>query len=62
MPVPVTAVRRATGPLEEYPCSDGKVLMETDPHASSIVAMRNQLQRHFEARPDVYVAGSMAVY
>ena len=66
MPVPGTAVRRATRPpevqLEEYPYSDGRVLMETDPHASSIVAMRNQLQWHFEARPDVYVAGSMAVY
>ena len=66
MPVPVTAVRRATRPpevpLEEYPCSDGKVLMETEPHADAIVAMRNQLQWHFEARPDVYVAGSMAVY
>ena len=66
MPGPVTAVRRATRPsevhLEEYPCSDGRVLMETEPHANSIVAMRNQLQWHFEARPDVYVAGSMAVY
>ena len=66
MPGPVTAVRRATRPsevrLEEYPYSDGRVLMETDPHADSIVAMRNQLQWHFEARPDVYVAGSMAVY
>ena len=66
MPVSVTAVRRATRPpevqLEEYPFSDGRVLMETDPHANSIVAMRNQLQWHFEARPDVYVAGSMAVY
>ena len=67
MPVPVPAVRRATGPTEiplqeEYPCSDGKVLMETEPHANSIVAMRNQLQWRFEARPDVYVAGSMAVY
>ena len=66
MPVPVEAVRRATRPaevqLEEYPFSDGRVLMETDPHANSIVAMRNQLRWHFEARPDVYVAGSMAVY
>ena len=66
MPVPVPAVRRATRPtevpLEEYPCSDGRVLMETEPHADSIVAMRNQLQWHFEARPDVYVAGSMAMY
>ena len=66
MPVSGTAVRRATRPpevrLEEYPFSDGQVLMETDPHANSIVAMRNQLQWHFEARPDVYVAGSMAVY
>lgn len=66
MPVSVETVRRATRPaevqLEEYPFSDGRVLMETDPHANSIVAMRNQLQWHFEARPDVYVAGSMAVY
>ena len=66
MPVPVPAMQRATRPtevlLEEYPCSDGKVLMETEPHANSIVAMRNQLQWRFEARPDVYVAGSMAVY
>ena len=67
MPVPVTAVPRATRPTavplqEEYPCSDGTVLMETEPHANSIVAMRNQLQWHFEARPNVYVAGSMAVY
>ena len=66
MPGPVTAVPRATRPpevhLEKYPCSDGRVLMETDPHANSIVAMRNQLQWHFDARPDVYVAGSMAVY
>ena len=66
MPDPVTAVRRAIRPpevrLEEYPCSDGRVLMETEPHANSIVAMRNQLQWHFEARPDVYVSGSMALY
>ena len=66
MPVPVPAVRRATRPpevqLEEYPFSDGRVLMETDPHANSIVAIRNQLQWHFGDRPDVYVAGSMAVY
>lgn len=66
MPVPVEAVRSATRPpevqLEEYPFSDGRVLMETDPHANSIVAMRNQLQWHFEARPDVYMAGSMAVF
>ena len=53
---------RATGQPVEYPYSDGKVLMETDPHARSIVAMRDQLDTHFQARPDVYVAGSMAVY
>ena len=47
---------------EEYPCSDGLVLMETEPHADAIVAMRNQLQVHFATRPDVYVSGSMAVY
>ena len=49
-------------PEEEYPYSDGKILMETDPHARSIVAMRDQLDTHFEARADAYVAGSMAVY
>ena len=47
---------------EKYPFSDGKILMETDPHADSIVDMRNQLKTHFEARADAYVAGSMAVY
>ena len=49
-------------PPEAYPFSDGKVLMETDPHANAIIAMRDRLQWHFEDRPDVYVAGSMAVY
>ena len=57
---PVT--RPSAGPSEEYPYSDGKILMETDPHATSIVDMRNQLTAHFEARADAYVAGSMAVY
>ena len=36
--------------------------METDPHSGSIVAMRNQLQWQFEALPNVYVSGSMAVH
>jgi Uma2 family endonuclease len=36
--------------------------METEPHATSIIDMRNQLTAHFEARADAYVAGSMAVY
>jgi len=49
-------------PDVEYPYSDGKVLMETEPHARSIVAMRDQLETHFMARADAYVAGSMAVY
>ena len=49
-------------PEEKYPYSDGKILMETDPHADSIVDMRIQLKAHFEARADAYVAGSMAVY
>ena len=48
--------------LEDYPYSDGRVLMGADPHANSIVAMRNQLQWHLEGRPDVYAAGSLAVY
>ena len=52
----------AVGQAEEYPYSDGKVLMETDPHARSIIDMRDQLDTHFKARKDVYVAGSMAVY
>ena len=57
---PVTGA--AAGQPQEYPYSDGKILMETDPHANSIVDMRYQLATHFEARQDVYVAGSMAVY
>ena len=36
--------------------------METDPHANPIVAIRDQLQWHFDSHSDVYVAGSMAVY
>ena len=52
----------AAGQPVEYPFSDGKVLMETDPHARSIVAIRDQLDTHFKARQDAYVAGSMAVY
>lgn len=46
----------------EYPYSDGRVLMDADPHANAIVAMRNQLQWHFESLPSVYVAGSLAVF
>ncbi len=52
----------SAGEPVEYPYSDGKILMETDPHARSIIAMRDQLDTHFSARADVYVAGSMAVY
>ena len=63
----VTSVPSAIRPSElaaeeEHPCSDGKVLMETEPHANSIVAMRNQLRWHFEGVREAYVAGSMAVY
>ena len=58
----VSAVREPSVQLEEYPYSDGRVLMEADPHANAIVAMRNQLQAHFKGLRDVYVAGSMAVY
>ena len=61
MPAPVSAVRHATRPsavaLQEHPCSDGNVLTETEPHANSIVAMRDELQWRFEARPGVYAAG-----
>ena len=67
MAAPASLVEPATRPSAElpeqkYPYSDGKILMETDPHARSIVAMRDQLDTHFEARADAYVAGSMAVY
>ncbi len=66
MAAPTTLVGGVRRPskvqLEEYPYSDGRILMEADPHANSVVAMRNQLQWHFEGREDVYVAGSLAVY
>ncbi len=55
-------VAPAAGQPEEYPYSDGKILMEADPHARSIIDMRDQLDTHFKPRNDVYVAGSMAVY
>ena len=52
----------AAGQPVEYPYSDGKILTETDPHARSIIDMRDQLDTHFKARQDAYVAGSMALY
>ena len=48
--------------IAEYPYSDGRVLMEADPHANAIVEMRNKLRRHFADAGNIYVAGSMAVY
>ncbi len=54
--------RVALEEFDEYPYSDGRVLMEGDAQANAIVAMRNQLQGHFENRPHTYMAGSMAVY
>ncbi len=66
MAAPGTLVEALTEPAAgqpvEYPYSDGKVLMETDPHARSIIDMRDQLDTHFQARQDAYVAGSMALY
>ncbi len=66
MAAPGTLVEALTEPDAgqpvEYPYSDGKVLMETDPHARSIIDMRCQLDTHFQARQDAYVAGSMALY
>ena len=58
--LPKTGV--APGETEEYPYSDGRILMEADPHANAIVEMRNKLQRHFADAHNIYVAGSMAVY
>ena len=52
----------APGQIEEYPYSDGRILMEADPHANAIVEMRNKLRHHFAAAGNIYVAGSMAVY
>ena len=54
--------RAATRKVDEYPYSDGRILVDADPHANAIVAMRNQLQTHFEDSPDIYVAGSLAVF
>ena len=51
-----------SGEIEEYPYSDGRILMEADPHANAIVEMRNKLRWHFAAVGNIYVAGSMAVY
>lgn len=63
MPVVVRTAQRATRtaeePLEEYACSDGKVPMESAPHANATVTMHSQLQGRFEARPDVCAAGGM---
>lgn len=59
---PEIETREAPAKTEEYPYSDGRILMEADPHANAIVAMRNQLQAYFKGLPDIYVAGSMAVY
>ena len=42
------ATRFSAGPPEEHPYSDGKVLMATGPHATSIVDMRNQLTAALE--------------
>ena len=58
--LPKTSV--PSGEIEEYPYSDGRILMEADPHANAIVEMRNKLRRHFAAVGNIYVAGSMAVY
>lgn len=59
---PDIEVRETPAQTDEYPYSDGRVLMEADPHANAIVAMRNQLQAYFKSLPDIYVAGSMAGY
>lgn len=50
--VPAEA-RASTRKVDEYPYSDGRILMDADPHANVIVAIRNQLQTHFEDSPDV---------
>ena len=60
LPLPKTGA--APGQIEEYPYSDGRILMEADPHANAIVEMRNKLRRHFAAAGNIYVAGSLAVY
>jgi len=45
-----------------YPGSDGKPLAETDIHFTAIAALIALLRRHFENRPDVYVAGCNFIY
>ena len=45
-----------------YPYSDGLFLIEADPQANAVIAVRNQLGAYFKDRSDVYLAGNLAVY
>jgi Uma2 family endonuclease len=52
-------------PLEldiDYPESDGRPLGETDLHRQEIVDLIDELDRRYEASPDVYVAGDLFIY
>lgn len=54
--------RASTAQVDECPSSDGRIVMDADPHANAIVATRNQLQTRFEESPDVCAAGSLTVF
>ena len=45
-----------------YPDSDGRPLGETDYHSAAMIWLREALQDHFAARPDVYVASNLLLY
>jgi Uma2 family endonuclease len=55
----------AAFPLErdiDYPESDGRPLGETDIHRREILDLIDELERRYEAVPDVYIAGNLFVY
>lgn len=45
-----------------YPDSDGRPMGETDFHSTAMIWLREALQDHFAARPDVYVASNLLLY
>jgi len=46
----------------EYPASDGQPMAETDTHRDLMVYLIEALKAHFQADPQVYVAGNLFIY
>jgi Uma2 family endonuclease len=46
----------------EYPATDGKPMAETDTHRDQTVYLIEALKAHFQADPQVYVAGNLFIY